>query len=306
MNVLVGYTGFVGSNLYTEGKFDYVFNSKNIEDAYGLKPDLLVYAGVPAEKYLANLYPDKDREDINEAKKNIMRIAPKNLVLISTIDVFQKPENVNEASRISTEGLSAYGCNRYELECWVRGTYPKAYVIRLPALFGNNIKKNFIYDLMKVIPFRLAKEKYEELSQKEPELKLYYSLQDNGFYQCRMLEGKEEQVLKDIFFKTGFSAINFTDSRNIYQFYPLKHLWQDMETMIRHGIYLCHMAVEPISANELYSYITGDVFENEFQSNIVKYNFKTLYDRIYGGNNGYIYTKNQILKEIKEFVTKHV
>ena len=30
MDILVGYTGFVGSNLYKNHKFDRVFNSKNI------------------------------------------------------------------------------------------------------------------------------------------------------------------------------------------------------------------------------------------------------------------------------------
>ena len=45
MKALVGYTGFVGSNIYTSGEFDAVYNSKNIEEAFGTKPDLLVYAG---------------------------------------------------------------------------------------------------------------------------------------------------------------------------------------------------------------------------------------------------------------------
>lgn len=306
MNALVGYTGFVGSNLYAEGKFDYVFNSKNIEEAYGLKPDLLVYAGMRAEKYLANLYPDKDRELVKEAEKNISQIAPKNLVLISTIDVFQKPENVNEETEIRIEGLSAYGRNRYELECWVREEYPNACIIRLPALFGDNIKKNFIYDVIKRVPFRLTEKKYEELREKEPKLNLYYTLQENGFYQCRMLEKSEERDLKTIFEKLSFSAINFTDSRNVYQFYPLKYLWRDMQTLLRHQIPLCNMAVEPISASELYEYVTGSIFKNEFQSSIAKYDFKTMYDRMYGGENGYIYRKNEVLREIKEFVMNYV
>ena len=54
MKILVGYTGFVGSNIYAKGQFDAVFNSKNITQAFGLQPDLLVYAGLRAEKYLAN------------------------------------------------------------------------------------------------------------------------------------------------------------------------------------------------------------------------------------------------------------
>lgn len=79
MNALVGYTGFVGSNLYMTGDFDKVYNSKNVEMAYGTKPDVLVYAGVRAEKYLANNFPEKDNELIKQAQHNIRAIQPKNL-----------------------------------------------------------------------------------------------------------------------------------------------------------------------------------------------------------------------------------
>ena len=57
---LVGYTGFVGSNICAGEKFEGLYNSKNIGEAYGTNPDLLVYAGLRAEKYLANHEPDKD------------------------------------------------------------------------------------------------------------------------------------------------------------------------------------------------------------------------------------------------------
>ena len=102
---LVGYTGFVGSNLYDTGKIDAVYNSKNIEEAYGTCPNLLIYAGLRAEKYLANNAPEKDMELIRQAEKNITKINPKKLVLISTIDVFKIPKNVNENSAIDTENL---------------------------------------------------------------------------------------------------------------------------------------------------------------------------------------------------------
>ena len=52
MVVLVGYTGFVGSNIYAAAgdRIDAVYNSKNIEKAFGTNPDLLIYAGLRAEK----------------------------------------------------------------------------------------------------------------------------------------------------------------------------------------------------------------------------------------------------------------
>ena len=78
MNALVGYTGFVGSNLYTQGKFDCVYNSKNITEAFETYPDLLVYAGLRAEKYLANQAPEKTWLWFSMQKKTSAGSAPEN------------------------------------------------------------------------------------------------------------------------------------------------------------------------------------------------------------------------------------
>jgi len=40
---IVGYTGFVGSNICSRTSFDGHYNSKNIADAFGTKPDLLIF-----------------------------------------------------------------------------------------------------------------------------------------------------------------------------------------------------------------------------------------------------------------------
>lgn len=304
MIALVGYTGFVGSNIYdsAKGKIDVVYNSKNIQEAYGTNPDLLIYAGLRAEKYLANNSPEKDMELIIEAEENISRINPKKLVLISTIDVFKTPKYVDESSEIDTENLHAYGYNRYQLELWVREKYPDALIIRLPGLFGKNIKKNFIYDYINVIPYMLRADKYEELAGKDIELNDYYEQQENGFYKVHVTEDKRE-ILKNKFKTLGFSALNFTDSRSVYQFYNLGRLWDDIETALAEGIRLWHPATEPVSAGEVYQYLTGEVFVNELGGIPADYDYKTLYANMFGGNDGYICDKEMILREIKAFIS---
>lgn len=303
MNALVGYTGFVGSNIYEKGPFDRGYNTRNIQEAYGTEPDLLVYAGLRAEKYLANHAPEKDLECIEQAEENIRRIAPRKLVLISTIDVFKCPQKVDENTPVEVDGLHAYGLNRYRLECWVREAHPDALIIRLPGLFGKNIKKNFIYDYMKRIPHMLSSKKFEELSVKEADLGKYYSLQDNGFYMCRKLEPEEEKELKELFGRTGFSALCFTDSRSRYQFYPLNRLWGDIQTALREGITLWHPAVEPISAGELYHFLEGSDFVNELPGTLADYDYRTLHDHVFGGSGGYIMDKNAVMKEIRDFIS---
>ena len=295
MKAIVGYTGFVGSNIYEKGDFDCAYNSKNIEQAYGSRPDLMVYAGLRAEKYLANNDPEKDMEQIRLAQENIRKISPKQLVLISTVDVFKNPLGVDENTPVDTENLHAYGLNRFKLECWVRENYPDALIVRLPALFGKNIKKNFIYDYINVIPFMLKPEKAEELK-----VTNYYELQSNGFYRLKDDAPKEE--LKLYFKKAGFTALNFTHSGSRFQFYPLSRLWDDIQTALSHGIRLQHMATEPIFAGELYEYLSGEPFVNELAGKPANYDFRTVNNAVYGGEKGYILDKKTVAEAISAFV----
>ena len=304
---LVGYTGFVGSNIYdcSKGNIDSVYNSKNIKDSFGTNPDLLIYSGLRAEKYLANNKPEKDLESILQAEDNISRINPKKLVLISTIDVFKNPIDVDETCEIDTDGLNAYGLNRYRLEQWVRKNYPDTLIVRLPGLFGINLKKNFIYDLINVIPYMLTEKKFLELNSKDPELEKYYSLQDNGFYKVNILDN-EKDTLKKKFNMLGYSALNFTDSRSEYQFYNLSRLWNDIQIALENNLLVWHPATEPVTAAEVYKYLTNKTFINELDGNPAKYNYKSIYDSLFGGSNGYICEKNVVLEEIKQFVKRTI
>lgn len=299
---LVGYTGFVGSNLAAAHAFTQLYNSKNIDLATGTKPELLVYAGVRAEKFLANQMPEKDLETVQEAFSNIQRIGPRRLVLISTIDVYKNPVEVDEDSAIETEGLHPYGYNRYLLEQWVREAYPDALIVRLPGLYGRNIKKNFIYDYIHVIPSMLKEEKLLQLEAAEGGLKSFYEKQDNGFYKCRSLSAKEGEALRAYFKRAGFSAVNFTDSRGIYQFYPLSRLWGHLETALKNDLRLLNLATEPLQAAEIYRYLTEEDFENEVAQRPPHYDYRTKYAEIFGGADGYLYRKEFLLKDLKRFV----
>lgn len=303
MKILVGNTGFVGSNICSNETFDGLYNSTNVQEAYGTNPELLVYSGVPAQKFIANKFPEKDFEIIKGAIENIKKINPQKIVLISTIDIYKNPENKDEDSIIETEGLEPYGKNRYYLEQWVKENFEEYLIVHLPGLYGKNIKKNFIYDLIHIIPSMLKKEKYEELTQNDKFLDKYYELQENGFYKyIGNISKEEEQKLKEYFLNKGFSALNFTDSRASYQFYNLEYLWEHIQKALENNIKILNLAVEPVTASEVYEYIKGEKFVNEISNNIANYNFKTKYDGIFGGQNGYIFEKEFILEDIKKFV----
>lgn len=301
MKVLVGHTGFVGSNLAGSTDFDYVFNSKNISDSFGLNPDILVYSGVRAEKFLANKEPEKDFEIILDAIENIKKINPKRLVLISTVDVYPNPVAVDENTAIDLETVQPYGKNRLYLENWVASNFDDYLIVRLPGLFGKNIKKNFIFDLISVIPSMLNEAKYNELSSNDWIVN-NYSLQDNGFYKLNPMENNERKVLKQQFLDLGFSALNFTDSRGIFQFYNLANLWDDLETARKNGIRKLNLATEPISVNDIYKAVHGKDFVNELGNAVPKYDFYTIHAGAFGQAGHYIQSKQQMLNDIVGFI----
>lgn len=301
-DALIGYTGFVGSNLLSSHEFAEVYNSKNISDAFGKSYDLLVYSGVRAEKYLANIDPDGDRKIIDNAIKNIEQIKSKRLVLISTVDVYKYPDNIREDSEIVTEGLHPYGMNRYILEKWVQENIKDHFILRLPALFGANIKKNFIFDMIRIVPSMLKEAKYEELKRQFDKLDKYY-FQDDQFYKLKDLNVEEFQEIKSFFIKNDFNALSFTDYRSGFQFYNLRYLWKDIDTAIQNGVRLLNLSSEPVSAGELYEYIFQKPFR-DCQGQPVNYDIRSCYDFLFGGRNGYLYLKENLLKDIKDFVRR--
>ncbi|MBV4282172.1 NAD-dependent epimerase/dehydratase family protein, partial [Bacteroides caccae] len=126
--------------------------------------NILVYSGVRAEMFLANKFPEKDFEVIENAIENIKKINPKRVVLISTIAVYNQPFDVDEDTVINEEESTTYGRNRRILEVWVEQNYKDSLVVRLPGIYGINLKKNFLYDMINIIPAMLTEAKYNELA----------------------------------------------------------------------------------------------------------------------------------------------
>ncbi len=133
-SALIGHTGFVGSNLARQMRFDEFYNSKNIDDIRGRKFDLVVCAGAPGSKWWANEHPEEDQIALAHLIRHMQRVTVKKVFLISTIDVLIM--------------MDEYGRNRAGLEIVLTRLFDETIVCRLPALFGHGLKKNALYDLM--------------------------------------------------------------------------------------------------------------------------------------------------------------
>ena len=144
---IIGHSGFVGSNLLQQQHFDCCFNSKNISEIDHQQFDFLICSGVSAVKWWANQNPEQDRIGIQNLIKHLKTIKVKEFILISTIDVYPNPVDVDESTIIDINQCHPYGKHRLELEQWARETFD-ATVIRLPGLFGAGLKKNIIYDFL--------------------------------------------------------------------------------------------------------------------------------------------------------------
>ena len=144
---LIGHTGFVGGNLKRQTTFDELFHSKNIGSIEGRAYQLVVCAGAPAVKWKANKEPEADWANLQVLIQAIEKVKAEHFVLISTVDVYPQPVDVDESTPIDRDALTPYGKHRLMLEDVVRDRFDHT-VLRLPGLFGPGIKKNIIYDFL--------------------------------------------------------------------------------------------------------------------------------------------------------------
>lgn len=149
MDALIGHTGFVGANLAAQHRFDACFNSRNIEEAHDSTFELLVCAGVRAEKWIANGDEAGDKARIDALTAVLGRVKAERAVLISTTDVYADTRGRDEDHPVDITTNQPYGRNRALFELAFRERFPQALIVRLPGLFGPGIKKNVVHDLLK-------------------------------------------------------------------------------------------------------------------------------------------------------------
>lgn len=146
---LIGYSGFVGSNLRTQETYTDFFNSANFRELSGRAFNEVTCAGISAVKWLANKEPEKDWAGIRALLDVLETVRIRRFVLISTIDVYPDPSKALAEDAV-LEGLSnhSYGSHRLAIEKWVSERFEDHLIVRLPALFGPGLKKNYLYDLL--------------------------------------------------------------------------------------------------------------------------------------------------------------
>ena len=148
MDALIGCSGFVGTTLLKQRAFERLYRSTSIMDIDGRDFQTVVCAGAPAQKWMANSDPEADRRTIASLIGHLEAMTCEAFVLISTVDVFKSPIDVDEHSPVDESGLHAYGLHRRQLEKLVEQRFENHLIVRLPGLVGPGLRKNIIFDLL--------------------------------------------------------------------------------------------------------------------------------------------------------------
>lgn len=155
MKILVGCTGLVGQTLRSQMYFDFLFNSKNMNRFGEGFPDGcdLYLTCLPATKWSINQSTESRIADCVNCLNIISTLSKKSynkIVLISSIDVYLNSELGSDEDTEIVGGGVGYSENRLMFEKLVEKElkYNSLKIYRLPALFGEGLKKNILFDIM--------------------------------------------------------------------------------------------------------------------------------------------------------------
>ena len=151
---IIGFNGYIGSYLTKKIKFKFKYNSKNISLLKKKKFNEAYIAAPHSLKYWAIKNPTKDTNIVDNFIENLKNLKTKKIIYFSSTDIYTNKHNVNENSKIIKKNLNIYGYNRLRIEKYIIKNFKNYLIIRLPALFGWNLKKNFFYDLLNSKKFK--------------------------------------------------------------------------------------------------------------------------------------------------------
>ena len=212
---LIWYTGFVWSNILKQNTFTDLYNSKNISDIKWKEYDLIVCAWVKAVKWWANQNPDNDLEWIKLLINNLKKVKTTKIILISTIDVYPEPIEVNEDFdfiNLNKTNHHSYWLNRIFLETFIKNTFSNYSIIRLPWLFWEWLKKNIIYDLLN----------NNMLWNIIPNFNIQYYYLWNIWNDIKKVISNDLKIV-------NFNSEPILSSKIKDTFFPLKKIWKDIE-----------------------------------------------------------------------------
>ena len=115
--------------------------------------------------------------------------------------------------------------------------------------------------------------------------------------------GIKKNVIYDLLNQNNVTAIH---ADGTYQYYNLENIWHDIKVALDNDIELINFATPPVSTSEVSEYSFGKTFTNKPEGTKPAYwDMHSKYASLYGGQGNYLYSKQDELNQIKDFVSKY-
>jgi nucleoside-diphosphate-sugar epimerase len=98
------------------------------------------------------------------------------------------------------------------------------------------------------------------------------------------------------------NEVHKVHASGVFQFYNLDRLWADVRTALAAGVSVVNIATEPVSVREVAARAFGIDFANDPGTRPARYDVRSKYATLYGGRDGYLYSREQVLAELRAFV----
>lgn len=312
MDALIGYSGFVGGQLQRQHSFKSLFNSSNIDQVGKSQFDTVVCAAAPGSMFEANMLPDVDLSKVNALIEHLETIKTKQLVLISSIAVLADFAAHDDESTRAFQTKLAYGKHRRLLEAFCEEHFDNCLVVRLPALFGEGLRKNFIFDLLNPLPTLLTTEKFaalrSDLASTEAGLfdKIYSPDQNTGMQmidRAEVAKDKNCKPLEAAITELGFSATQFHNRETTYQLYDMTRLWKDISIAKKAELEVLHLAMPPLKAADIHKRLLG-LDMPETNARVHKEDMYTAQAHLWGRSGPYLDDAEKVMNRLESFFGK--
>lgn len=309
MRALIGSTGFVGSHLVRQSDFTDRFASHNISNALGRSFDCVVCAAAPGSMFEANRFPDQDRQRVDALTESLSQISARQFILISTIAVLENFDAGDDEETASFQSALAYGRNRRLLEVFCADRFDNCLVVRLPALFGTGLRKNFLFDILNPMPSMLTEPRFDELSDQLPDrlrtalTGIYRKDPDLGLFVIDRvaLDGSGlRRAYDEAVTSLDLSAVQFTNPETRFQYYDMTRLWSDIGVALQASLEVIHLAPEPLLAKDVFKELTGQDMPRT-EARLHHEDMRTRHAALWGRDGFYINGAADVLAQLRGF-----
>ncbi|MBX9655566.1 pyridine nucleotide transhydrogenase [bacterium] len=112
-------------------------------------------------------------------------------------------------------------------------------------------------------------------------------------------KGLKKNAVYDLIHHNELEKVN---AASVYQFYNLDHLWGDISIATSAGLSVINFSAAPTSIREVAQHAFGIDFHNDPGTPAANYDMRSKHAELFGGKDGYLYSKEQVLADLKSFV----